>query len=122
MARIVGKCTAAAAAVMLLASNATAELISPFGDIGAVRFTRGDIALLQHELRRLLVLGPDGAVGAWRNAQTGNFGTLQVTGSYRTKLGPCRTIAHIVKLKGNKDSRRFVVSYCRVGKTWKLAD
>ena len=121
MTRILGSCSTAAA-VMLIASSATAELINPFGDVGAVRFTRADIALLQHELRRLLVLGQDGAVGAWQNAQTGNFGTLQVTGSYKTKSGPCRTITHIVKLKGNKDSRRFVVSYCRVDKTWKLAD
>lgn len=98
------------------------ELINPFGEPGTFRFTERDMSLLRAVMHRLLETGKDQAVGAWRNDQSGNFGTVEVKGTYRAKGRTCRVITHIVKLTGEKDSRRVTISYCKDAEgRWRIA-
>jgi surface antigen len=98
------------------------EFINPFGKMGTVRLTEKDRSLLRAVMYRLLESGKDQAVGAWRNDATGNFGTVEVKGTYHANGRLCRVVTLIVKLTGEKDTRRLTLSYCKDAENhWRIA-
>ena len=101
------------------ASSATAQ-INPFGRLGNP-FTGIDSQLLHQQLDKLLATGKVGEVGSWKNEKSGNHGTMELERILVKKNLPCRQVAHVIKLRSERDTRQYRLVYCKIGSAWKIA-
>ena len=77
--------------------------------------------MMNDSLERLLKEKAVGKVIAWKNTESGNSETLRLTRVYSQKGYPCRTVNHSIKLKRERDPRQYIINYCNVGGSWKIA-
>ena len=112
-----------ATALLLLTVCAATELkaeVSPFGRLSS-SFTRLDSRLMGETVDKLLASGNVGQVASWKNDSSGNYGTMELERNLRKADLPCRQIAHVIKLRKERDPRLYRVVYCKVGSAWKIA-
>lgn len=110
----------AAAACILAGAGIAQAQINPFGREYS-RFSEEDLHLMRVEADKLLSTGKVGSVASWNSEKSGNFGTMELERIFSAKGLPCRQLDHVVKFKGERDARRFQLTYCRVGNEWRLA-
>jgi surface antigen len=112
------------AALVALAplSAGHAFLLDPMGPkAGSVALTGQDLQAMRAQVIELLERAQAGDTRQWKNAASGNSGTMRLTDVYRSNGLDCRRIRHTIKFKGFKDPRSFLVPYCKSGGQWRNA-
>lgn len=95
-------------------------MVNPFGRV-QTGLNDEDRRLLRTELRRILETGQVGSVGGWLNAKSATFGTMEIRRVFRQSGLGCKQVLHVIKLRKERDARRFLVSYCKAGDgQWKI--
>lgn len=102
-------------------SGAAAE--APRGPLGGTytQLTPGDLRLVRKATARLLVTGRTGSTTSWKNDESGNFGTMELEGSFRSGGIPCKQIDHVLQFRNESDPRLLRLTFCRIRGQWKLA-
>lgn len=112
--------------LFILIANATfsgAAAEAPRGPLGGayIQLTPEDLHLVRQATARLLIRGKPGNTASWKNEASGNFGTMELEGSFRSLNLPCKRIDHIIQFKNESDPRLLRLTFCRKGGVWKLA-
>jgi surface antigen len=114
--------TVGVCALALVAAVAPAGAqVSPLGP-GAFAVPHADLQLLaQAEAKLYDPALKVGATASWRNAQTGDSGTVTLISTFARDAAPCRRLAHEIKVRGIQDVRQFLISRCRdADGSWKI--
>ncbi len=108
--------------LVVLSSGATAQTPrAPWG--GAyTRLTPEDLRLVRKATARLLTTGRTGSTASWRNDISGNFGTMELEGTFRNRGVPCKRIDHVLQFRNVADPRLLRLTFCRIGGQWRLAN
>ena len=95
-------------------------MVNPFGRV-QTGLNDQDRQLLRTELQRLLETGQAGSVGSWRNAKSATFGTMEIRRVFKQAGLGCKQVLHVIKLRKERDARRFLISYCKASDgQWKI--
>ena len=107
-------------ATLVAAYAVAAQIISPFGRVRG-QLTDEDRRMARNSLDRLLAQKEPGKVLTWQNADSGNSESMRLDKVFDEKGYPCRTVTRRIKLRKEADPRQFVITYCNVDGTWKIA-
>lgn len=108
--------------VAAAAVTPAAAQVSPLGP-GAFNVPNSDLPLAGAAEAKLYDTAVKvGAVETWTNPDTGDSGSVTLISTYERDGMGCRRIAHVIKLRGVKPEREFVISRCRAADgSWKIA-
>ena len=109
-------------AVIAMGGASVSQAINPFGRSG-FELSESDVALLKAAAQKLYLVETVevGAVEAWKNAETGNNGTVTLTRKRAYKGLPCRRLQHDIRIKTAADPFRFIIDRCKTADgSWKL--
>lgn len=109
---------AAAFAIVVFASGASAQGVNPFGKAGA-DLTRKDLDLMRENARALLNKKSDTPMRLWSNPESGRFGGVAIGKEYTDKGYTCHKVTHIIDFKDIR--KQFVMPFCLVNGQWKIA-
>ena len=114
----VGAC---ALVVGLMAAPAWSQ-VSPLGP-GAFSVPPADLPLAGAAEAKLYDPATKvGAVEKWSNPKTGDSGTVILISTFERQGQACRRLAHVLKVRGIKGERQFVISRClQPDGSWKIA-
>lgn len=113
----------AATMLLLVAVNADAQNINPFGRYASDLMTEEDRHLAEQASARIYqAAAPSiGTSETWHNPATGNHGTVTLVGFREYQGLPCRTLRHMLELKGRDKPIELVLNRCRTEDgQWKL--
>jgi hypothetical protein len=99
-----------------------AFLIDPMGpNAGQVMLSGRDLQIMRIRAIALLNRAKAGETREWKSETSGNSGTMRLISVYRSNGRECRRILHMIKFKGFKDPRSFIVPYCKDNSRWRNA-
>jgi surface antigen len=96
--------------------------VSPLGP-GAFNVPSSDLPLLSAAEAKLYDAAVKvGSFQKWSNPATGDDGSVTLISTFERDGMACRRLAHVIKLRGVKPERQFVISRCRAADgSWKIA-
>ncbi len=109
-------------AVIVTGGASLSHAINPFAR-GGFELTESDIALLKAAAEKLYLAQEVeiGAVEAWNNSESGNYGTVTLTRKHAYKGLPCRRLQHDIRIKTVGDPFRYIIDRCKVPDgSWKI--
>ena len=112
----------ACALVVAVAAAPAWSQVSPLGP-GAFSVPPADLPLAGAAEAKLYdPAAKVGAVEKWSNPKTGDSGTVTLISTFERQGQACRRLAHVLKVRGIKGERLFVVSRClQPDGSWKIA-
>ncbi len=110
------------AVVLVIGATSLSHAINPFAR-GGFELTEGDIVLLKGAAKKLYLAEEVeiGAVEAWNNLESGNYGTVTLTRKHAYRGLPCRRLQHDIRIKTVGDPFRYIIDRCKVPDgSWKI--
>ena len=111
----------AACVVLAVSAAPAAAQISPLGP-GAFSVPPADLPVAREAEAKLYDPATKvGAIEKWSNPKTGDNGSVTLISAFDRQGQTCRRIAHVIKVRGEKVERQFVISRCQQPDgSWKI--